>query len=195
MLSIMIRDLYDGYLLTFWFGLDMSFVFVSNLTCNSTHHIHQIAGAYPDVDVETYLAVSSDPPADMGQWSYDFSDPEGPQMGTVALPGLSTIYQTEDPVAIIADHITLNVPLGHGITEPVDLVVLCDRSRKYFSERKFLILELEDKPGMVSIAAFNEKSEIPNNAKIHGQVTFVQIPWLPFMEKKKSGFEEEDQLY
>ena len=156
---------------------------------------HQIAGAYPDVDVETYLAVSSDPPADMGQWSYDFSDPQGPQMGTVALPGLSTIYKTEDPVAIIADHITLNVPLGHGITEPIDLVVLCDRSRKYFSERKFLILELEDKPGMVSIAAFNEKSEIPNNAKIHGQVTFVQIPWLSFMEKKNSGFEEEDQLY
>ena len=194
----MIRDLYDGYcVLTLWFGLDMSFVFLVKIshTFNYTSQLHQIAGAYPDVDVETYLAVSSDPPADMGQWSYDFSDPEGPQMGTVALPGLSTIYQTEDPVAIIADHITLNVPLGHGITEPVDLVVLCDRSRKYFSERKFLILELEDKPGMVSIAAFNEKSEIPNNAKIHGQVTFVQIPWLPFMEKKKSGFEEEDQLY
>ena len=179
-----------------WFVI---FVFLKHFTHtyfkSFSYNTHQIAGAYPDVDVETYLAVSSDPPADMGQWSYDFSGPEGPQMGTVALPGLSTIYKTEDPVAIIADHITLNVPLGHGITEPIDLVVLCDRSRKYFSERKFLILELEDKPGMVSIAAFNEKSEIPNNAKIHGQVTFVQIPWLNFMERKKSGFEEEDQLY
>ena len=186
MLIIMIRDLYDGYCLSTFLVCKWNMSLYQNLThiyLLITSKPHQIAGAYPDVDVETYLAVSSDPPADMGQWSYDFSDPQGPQMGTV------------DPVAIIADHITLNVPLGHGITEPIDLVVLCDRSRKYFSERKFLILELEDKPGMVSIAAFNEKSEIPNNAKIHGQVTFVQIPWLSFMEKKNSGFEEEDQLY
>ena len=131
----------------------------------------------------------------MGQWNYDFSDPDGPQMGTVALPGLSTVYETEDPVVIIADNLQLNVPLIGGGTDPVDLVVLCDRSRRHFSERKFLVLELEDRPGMVSIAAFNEKGEIPANAKIYGQVTFVQIPWLPFMKKKKSGFMEEDNLF
>ena len=77
--------------------------------------------------METYLSISSEPPATMGQWSYDFSDPNGPQMGTVALPGISSVYETEDPVVIIADHLSLNVPLTNGITEPVDLVVLCDR--------------------------------------------------------------------
>ena len=146
--------------------------------------------------METYLSISSEPPAEMGQWSYDFSDPNGPQMGTVALPGISCVYETIDPVVIIADHLSLNVPLTTGITEPVHLVVLCDRSRKYFAERRFLVLELEDSnPGMISIAAFNEKGDIPSGAKIHGQVTFVQIPWLPMMQRKKSGFMEEDALF
>ena len=76
----------------------------------------------------------------MGKWSYDFSDPDCPQMGTVALPGLSSVYETEDPVVIIADHLSLNVPLIGGGTDPVDLVVLCDRSRLHFSERRFLVL-------------------------------------------------------
>lgn len=148
--------------------------------------------------METYLSISSEPPeppATMGQWSYDFSDPNGPQMGTVALPGISSVYETIDPVVIIADHLSLNVPLVTGITEPVDLVVLCDRSRKHFAERRFLVLELDGNPGMITIAAFNEKGEIPSGAKIHGQVTFVQIPWLPMMKRKKSGFMEEDALF
>jgi len=156
--------------------------------------IVQIAGAYPDVDVETYISVSSEPPAEMGQWTYDFSDPTGPQMGTVALPGMTSVYETEDPVVIIADHEEMGVQLPM-LTEPVDLVVLCDRSRKYFAERKFLVLETEERPGFVTVAAFLSKEEMPAKAKILGQVTLVQIPWLPSMQKKKSGFMEEEMLY
>lgn len=155
----------------------------------------QIAGAYPGVDIETYLALTSEPAAEMGQWNYDFSDPTGPQMGTVALPGMKSVYETEDPVVLIADHFTLGVQLPPVLTDPVDLVVLCDRSRRHFAERKFLVLELEENPGMITIAAFPAKEELPASAKILGHVTLVQIPWLPSMEKKSSGFLEEDQLY
>jgi len=144
------------------------------------------------------MAVSSDPSAILGQWNYDFSDPDGPQMGTVALPGMTSVYETEDPVVIIADHISLGVNLPPAITEPVDLIVLCDRARTNFAERRFLVLEIQDTtttPGMLTIAAFGSKEELPMNANIVGHVTLVQIPWLPNMQKKKSGFMEEDELF
>lgn len=128
------------------------------------------------------MAVSSDPSAILGQWNYDFSDPDGPQMGTVALPGMTSVYETEEPVVIIADHISLGVNLPPAITGPVDLIVLCDRARTNFAERRFLVLELEQDTtttGMLTIAAFGSKEEMPMNANIVGHVTLVQIPWLP----------------
>ncbi|KAL7514615.1 hypothetical protein ACHAXN_011957 [Cyclotella atomus] len=157
--------------------------------------IVQIAGAYPGVDIQTYLALTSEPPAEMGQWSYDFSDPNGPQMGTVALPGMASVYETEDPVAIIAENTAIGVSIPN-MNEVVDLIVLCDRARTHWQERKFLVLDMEGNGmGDLKIAAFVNKSEVPANAKILGHVTLVQIPWLPGMAKKKSGFAEEDELF
>eukprot|EP00804_Cyclotella_cryptica_P024870 CCRYP_011783-RC/>CCRYP_011783-RC protein AED:0.08 eAED:0.08 QI:136/1/1/1/0.33/0.25/4/2318/229 len=157
--------------------------------------IVQIAGAYPGVTASTYLYLSSEPPAELGQWSYDFSDPNGPQLGTVALPGMTSVYETKDPVVIIAEHTSLGVSLPPQIVDPVDLIVLCDRSKRYFSERKFLVLDLEGEGGELRIAAFGRKQEVPEGATILGQVSFVQVPWLPNMQKKKSGFMEEDELF
>lgn len=156
---------------------------------------HQIAGSYPGVTTETYLSITSEPAAELGQWAYDFSDPNGPQLGTVAVPGSSSVYETDDPVVLIAEHFDLGVQLPDAIKDPVDLIVLVDRARKYFAERKFLVMELEENPGMISIGAFSSKEEMPSTAKIMGQVTLVQIPWLPSMQRKKSGFMEEDQLF
>eukprot|EP00578_Thalassiosira_sp_NH16_P024189 CAMPEP_0181100382 /NCGR_PEP_ID=MMETSP1071-20121207/13163_1 /TAXON_ID=35127 /ORGANISM="Thalassiosira sp., Strain NH16" /LENGTH=192 /DNA_ID=CAMNT_0023183107 /DNA_START=353 /DNA_END=932 /DNA_ORIENTATION=+ len=156
--------------------------------------IVQIAGAYPGADVETYLSLTSEPSADRGQWAYDFSDPSGPHTGTVALPGMSTVHETEDPVALIADHQSMGVLLPEAIKDPVDLVVLCDRARRNFSERKFLVLRLEGSD-VVTIRAFENKGDVPGGAEILGHVTLVQIPWLPSMQKKKSGFMEEDTLF
>lgn len=157
--------------------------------------IVQIVGSYPGVDTETYLSVTSEPSAELGQWSYDFSDPDGPQMGTVALPGMTSVFETQDPVAIIADHVSMGVLLPEELVDPVDLVVLCDRARKTFAERRFLVFELEESPGTLHIGAFAAKVDMPANVKIMGHVTFVQIPWLPSMLKKRSGFMEEDQLF
>lgn len=131
----------------------------------------------------------------MGQWSYDFSDPEGPHLGTVALPGMASVYETEDAVAIVAENTSLGVQLPN-INDVVDLIVLCDRSRTHWQERKFLVLDMDGSgQGELKIAAYGTKAEVPVGAKILGHVTFVQIPWLPGMAKKKSGFAEEDELF
>ncbi|EED94973.1 predicted protein [Thalassiosira pseudonana CCMP1335] len=155
----------------------------------------QIAGAYPGVTAEEFLAVTSEPPAELGQWAYDFTDPNGPQMGTVALPGMTSVYETDDPVVIIAEHPTLGVTLHEKVVDPVDLVVLCDRSKRTFAERKFFVFDDGNKGGELTIGAFTSKDEIPESVTILGQVTFVQIPWLPMMQKKKSGFSEDDDLF
>lgn len=155
----------------------------------------QIAGAYPGVTTQEFLATTSEPPADLGQWTYDFTDPDGPQLGTIALPGMSSVYETEDPVVLIGEHTVLGVTLPPEIVDPVDLIVLCDRSRNRFAERKFLVLEVESNPGVIHIGAFNTKDEMPSPSRILGHVTMVQIPWLPSMKKKKSGFMEEDTLW
>ena len=155
--------------------------------------IVQIAGAYPGLTREEFSAVSSEPAADAGQWSYDFSDPEGPQLGTVAIEGSLIVSSVEDPVVIIAEHPSLGVDLPKAITSAVDLVVLVDRAKSTFAERKFLVIEIPGKG--LTIEAFNLKSDIPQGSEILGQVEQVQIPWLPSMAPTKSGFLEADEYY
>jgi hypothetical protein len=114
-------------------------------------------------------------------------------MGTVALPGSNIISSCEDPVVIIAEHFALGVPLPDSLKDPVDLLVLVDRAKNGFAERKFHVVDI---PGEgVVIKAFAKRSEIPEGSEILGRVDFVQVPWLPCMQKKKSGFMEDDQLY
>jgi hypothetical protein len=154
--------------------------------------IVQIAGAYPGLTRQEYEAVTSEEAPEPGQWTYDFSDPDGPQMGTVALPGSNVVAMCQDPVVIIAEHDFLGVPLPSSITEPVDLIVLVDRAAKSFAERRFLVLEIR---GEISIAAFEAKSDVPEGATILGQVVLVQIPWLSCMKPTKSGFMEADEYF
>mmetsp|Transcript_4998 Transcript_4998/g.7326 ORF Transcript_4998/g.7326 Transcript_4998/m.7326 type:complete len:181 (-) Transcript_4998:35-577(-) len=153
--------------------------------------IVQIAGAYPGITVDEFNSVTSEPPAEMGQWSYDFSDPDGPQMGTVAIEGSEIVSKCEDPVVIIAEHNTIGVELPPGLEGAVDLVVLVDRAKNRFKERKFLVVD--DGSGNLAIGAYHAKSEVPG--EILGQIEYVQIPWLPCMKSTKSGFMEEDELF
>ena len=143
---------------------------------------------------EEFFAVTSEPAAEQGQWTYDFSDPEGPQMGTVAVEGSHVVASCEDPVVIIAEHTALGVELPKEIENPVDLVVVVDRALKGFAERKFLVLDI---PGekRLSIRAYPSKSDMPDHATILGQVELVQIPWLPSMAPTKSGFMEVDEYF
>ena len=155
--------------------------------------IIQIAGAYPGLTRQEFFAVTSEPPAELGQWTYDFSDPDGPQLGTVALDGSSIVHSCEDPVVIIAEHLSLGLSLPKEIVDPVDLVVLVDRAKSSFLERSFLVI---DTPGKgIAIAAFNTVAEVPEGSDILGQVALVQVPWLPSMAPTKTGFMESDEYF
>jgi Rubisco Assembly chaperone C-terminal domain len=155
--------------------------------------IIQIAGAYPGLSRADYESVQSEPAADVGQWSYDFSDPDGPQLGTMALDGSNLVASCQDPVIIIAAHRSIGVDLPREVVDDVDLVVLVDRAKNAFGERKFLVV---DSPSSgLAIAAYNTKAEMPENAQILGQVELVQIPWLPCMQPSRTGFMEEDEAY
>jgi len=155
--------------------------------------IIQIAGAYPGITKEEFFAVTSEPSPEQGQWTYDFSDPDGPQLGTVAIESNNIVACCKDPVAIIAEHISLNVPLPDVIKEPVDIVVLVDRDANTFAERKFLVLDVPGKG--VSIGAFASKQELPQECQILGQVILCTVPWLPSMKPTKTGFLEADEYF
>jgi len=155
--------------------------------------ILQIAGTYPGITRKEYDAVSSEPSPIPGQWSYDFSDPDGPQMGTVAIDGSDGLTTCEDLIAIIVSHFSLKVPLPEVLKDSIDLVAAVDRSKNTFAERKFLVM---DTPGKgLSIGAFPSYSEFPEGVSIIGRVELVQIPWLPSMKSASSGFAEEGDLF
>jgi len=157
--------------------------------------IIQIAGAYPGLKKQEYMAVNTQQAPDQGQWTYDFSDPDGPQMGTVAIEGSATLYSVRDPVVIIAEHTALGVDLPAAIVDPVDLVVVCDRDQRNFAERAFLVLA-HDHDDSITIQAFSSKQEMPTEGvSIVGHVQLVQIPWLPAMKPTKTGFLEADEYF
>eukprot|EP00978_Attheya_sp_CCMP212_P033189 scaffold132929_cov72-Attheya_sp.AAC.1 len=67
-----------------------------------------------------------------GQWTYDVSDPEGPQMGMVAIEGSLVVYGCDEPIVIVAEHFSIGVELPVEIADPVDLVILVDQARMPF---------------------------------------------------------------
>ena len=123
--------------------------------------IVQIAGAYPGVTRSEFYAVNSEPAPPQGQWTYDFSDPDGPQLGTVALEGSNIVAACQDPVVLIAEHFSLGVELPPAIQEPVDVLVLVDRALNRFGERKFLVLDVAGQG--ITIEAYNSKEELPDD--------------------------------
>ncbi len=68
-------------------------------------------GVYPGLTVQELLAPTSTESPSYGRWAYDFSDPEGPQMGTVALPASSLVHACVDPVVVIANNDALNIDM------------------------------------------------------------------------------------
>eukprot|EP00529_Nitzschia_sp_RCC80_P032627 CAMPEP_0113474046 /NCGR_PEP_ID=MMETSP0014_2-20120614/18372_1 /TAXON_ID=2857 /ORGANISM="Nitzschia sp." /LENGTH=232 /DNA_ID=CAMNT_0000366861 /DNA_START=85 /DNA_END=783 /DNA_ORIENTATION=- /assembly_acc=CAM_ASM_000159 len=157
--------------------------------------IVQIAGAYPGLSTSEFYAVQSEASPEPGQWTYDFSDPDGPQLGTVAIEGSGPVASCEDPVAIIAEHPSLGVPMPDVITDPVDLIVLVDRAQTTYVERKFLVLTVPEMGDELLIGAYPTKADLPQGAEIRGHVVYTQIPWLPSMKPTKSGFMEIDEYF
>ncbi|GKY93976.1 hypothetical protein MPSEU_000364500 [Mayamaea pseudoterrestris] len=153
--------------------------------------IIHVAGTFPGITKQEILATPpSEPSPDQGQWSYDFCT--SLQVGKVAVEGSQIVHAVQDPVIVIAEHSSLNIPLPKELTS-VDLIVLVDRSNRRFGERKFL-LTYTATDGVV-IGAYNTKADLPPDCEILGQVAMVQVPWLPAMQPTKSGFMEVDEYF
>lgn len=145
--------------------------------------IIHIAGFYPNLSVEQVLAPTSPPQPEPGTWNYDFPDPDGPQLGTVAVPGSDVITDCIDPVALIA----LNTDLGIAYSEEVECVVVIDRGDRVFTPDKFFLFETPD--GSLSIEWMKKHDPAYN---IIGRVELTMMPWAKSMTPKATGFLEED---
>lgn len=161
-----------------------------------TPRIVPIAGVYPGLSSEEFLAPIPEPISQPGQWSYHFYQPHnGNIKGSIAIPGSALISSCVDIIAIIAGHSSLGIPLPKDIEGEVDVVVLVDRSVQTFTEKNFLVWKHDDSgpEEKIQIGAFGTGGEIPVNCKIMGQVSLVMIPWLPGMKRNSMGFMEDDE--
>jgi hypothetical protein len=170
--------------------------------------IYIVNGIYPSPEMtmdRVKMTPSSEYAPALGQWTYTFPPPtlaiptnEELPPASIALEGSNIVAACDDPIVVIAEHSALNIVLPPEITQPVDLLVLIDRSKTYFSERKFLLFAHGDdstQSPVVHIAAFHTREEIPSNVIVLGHVEQVTIPWLPAMAPTKTGFLEADEYY
>lgn len=144
-----------------------------------------VAGAYPGLTGKDLLAPEAQPSCGPGQFSFDFTDTEGPQLGTVALPGSELVMSCADPVVVVAN----NRVLGIELDEEVEVLVLIDRASTLYNSRYFYAFEAPD--GAVVIRYF---SEIPEEEgwSILGKVMYVTLPHVE-STAKASGFLEEEE--
>ena len=176
--------------------------------------IYIVNGIYPSNEM-SMESIQQTPQSEyapaLGQWTYTFQTSTNDNnnsrdvvQASIALAGSNIVASCEDPIIVIAEHTALNLLLPTEITEPVDVLVLIDRSKTYFSERTFLlfaVVHTDDPPQQeqpqpqVRIAAFHTRDEIPSHAIVLGHVKQVTIPWLPSMAPTKTGFLEADEYY
>ena len=84
-----------------------------------------IAGMYPEVTPDDIMAPAQCPLMMPGQIAFDFSDPNGPQLGTVAVPGTDVMTFADDPVALVVHNSDLGVKLISP--EGAECVAIVDR--------------------------------------------------------------------
>ena len=167
-------------------GAESRFLSLSQLKRNEFWpRIIPVAGSYPGLSKADLLAPESQPSCEPGQFSFDFTDPEGPQLGTVALPGSELVYSCIDPVVVVAE----NLALGIQLQEEVETLVLIDRGQTYFNPRHFFAFAAPD--GAVVIRYFNDLPQ-EDGWQILGRVMYVTLPHVESTAKASGFLEEED---
>jgi len=147
--------------------------------------IIQIAGVYPGITADELMAPQSAPAARHGMWQFDFSDPDGPQMGTVALGPNNAVHLAKDPVVLVTQSAELGLSLSNDVE--TEVLVMLDRGETDFESDKFLAVAGPD--GSVTIRWYDA---LPDGYSILGRVVYVTIPYLSSMATAKSGFAEDD---
>jgi hypothetical protein len=147
--------------------------------------ILQIAGVYSELTAEQLYAPASTPAAPAGRWTYDFSDPEGPQLGTVAIPGSDVVAAAIDPVVMIAT----NTELGISVPEEVEVLVVVDRGDRDFNPENFYVFRTPENRLTVqwTDGAFEPGYDIL------GKVVVCVAPYVASMAAAATGFLEADE--
>lgn len=153
---------------------------------NHFPRIVYIAGVYPELSPEDLLTPVSPPAAKPGQWTYDFADPHGHQLGSVAIPGSDIVTDCVDPIAVIA----MAEDLGLSYSEPAECVVLIDRADRDFSPEKFYIFLTPE-----NTLSIGWQARLQPGYEIMGRVIICNVPFLDSMQPPKSGFLEDDEEY
>jgi hypothetical protein len=145
-----------------------------------------IAGVYPELTPEDILAPAQAPLIVPGQFAYDFSDPSGPQLGTVAVPGSDTITFADDPIAIITRNENIGIKLnGDG----AEVVLIVDRDDKKFNSDMFYAFRNPNNE--VEIGSLDKL--LPGYT-IMGRVILTMVPMVKGDKKQATGFlEDEDE--
>ena len=118
-----------------------------------------------------------------GSWTYDFSDPSGPQLGTIALPESDVMTDSIDPVAVI----TTNTALGIRVVQEVEVVVVIDRGDRVHRSDLFYAFKTPD-----NRVAIQWSDQIEPGYEVLGKVVLCTVPWVIGMKKQASGFLEDE---
>lgn len=145
--------------------------------------ILHIAGVYPGITVEDLVLPISPPNSPPGKWTFDFADPLGPQLGTVAIPGSATLYDCIDPVVVITSSTALGMTTVMGTEE---VLVVVDREDRQFSPAQFFMFR--SPYGAVQLGNLEDLEE---GFEVLGRVALCILPFAEEM-KKSTGFLEDE---
>lgn len=165
-----------------------NFKFLSVLRGNEDVYfprIIPIAGVLGEVSFEEIMAPFSAEAPKEGNWFYDFSDPDSPQLGTFACPPSRNIHEAADPVGLIATNTQLNINLS--ISDEVECVVVVDRGDFRFDPDAFFAFR-----SPINTVEIGSCNKIPQGFEIIGRVVMTTVPFHTGMARKPTGFLEDE---
>ena len=143
-----------------------------------------IAGVLGEMTVEELFAPAQVNKPAQGMWTYDFSNPDMPQLGTVAFPGSERLYWCNDPVVVIGTNEQLNLKMS----EAVEVMLVIDRAdRQWDKDSSFFLFQTPDN----SMSVMWSDGGVPAGHSILGKVAVVAAPLTETMRGEESMFEED----
>lgn len=143
-----------------------------------------IAGILGDMTTKDLFAPAQVIKPEQGMWTYDFSNPDMPQLGTVAFPGSERLHWCADPVVVIAT----NDQLGLTLSESVEVMIVVDRGdREWDKDTSFHLYQAPDN----SMKVMWSDEGVPAGHQILGKVAVVSTPLTASMRTADAMFEEE----
>lgn len=115
---------------------------------------------------------------------YDFSDPNGPHLGTIALPPSDVVTNAVDPVALISTC----AAIGLKVIDDLETVVVIDRGDRVFNQEKFYAFRTPENKVVVQWS-----DRLEPGYEILGRVILCTVPWSEGMRTPKTGFVEDDE--